>query len=99
MDRDMDTDAKILALRHVVEALWTNFIVSSGGDVVSTTKRVAEESLQSLEGIYARAEPGADLHPILQAILHHEESFWDSVLFQAEIRAGLRPPLETPGIP
>ncbi|MFH8652298.1 hypothetical protein ACH37Y_06235 [Sphingomonas paucimobilis] len=99
MDDAFETKAELLMLRHVTEAMWANFLANSGGDTIATTKRVAEESLQSVEGMYARTDnPSENLHAIIQRLLHHEESFWKSVLFQVEVRAGVRPPY-VPGSP
>lgn len=99
MDDAFETKAELLMLRHVTEALWANFLANSGGDIVATTKRVAEQSLRSIGDGYGRVEnPAENLHDLIQRILGHEESFWKSVLFQVEVRAGVRPPYE-PGSP
>jgi hypothetical protein len=82
MDEDTDIAAQVLMLTHVTASLWANFLANSGPDPVGTCQRIAEESLESLEGIYERlAEKGPNpgLHPTIQNILHHEEGFWRQV--------------------
>ena len=78
--KQIDRDAEVLMLRHVLEALWANTLANSGGDVLATTRRVAAESLAAIDGMYGtNGDPKPGRHEMLQAILHHEETFWKSV--------------------
>jgi hypothetical protein len=86
LDEITDIRAELLMLRHVTESLWTNFIANSGPDPLGTCRRVAEESLQSLDSMYERMPASEGVHITIQSILHHEESFWRSVEFQVASR-------------
>ncbi|EJL21920.1 hypothetical protein [Novosphingobium sp. AP12] len=89
----LDLQAQVLMLMHVTASLWANFLVNSGPDPLGTTRRITEESLDSLEGLYNRLasdEPNPGLHPTVQAILHHEENFWKQVESQVQTHRGSR---------
>lgn len=81
-DEPNDVNAQLLMLMHVTSALWANFINNSGPNPIGTCQRVAKESLATLDDMYGRlagAAPSPNLHPLIQAILHHEEGFWKQV--------------------
>lgn len=89
MDEIHDLKAHVLMLEHVTTALWANFIANTQGDTSATFSRVSEKSLQNLEAIYSRFEgqaPSPSLHTMVQAILHHEEGFWQQVGEQMRLR-------------
>lgn len=91
MDIELDLKAQILMLEHVTAALWANFVSNSGPNPVETCQRVARESLATLDGIYERLAdngPNPGLHPMAQAVIHHEERFWKEVEEQVRHRVG-----------
>lgn len=76
-----DLSSHNLALLHVTQNLWSQFLGNSG-DPIGNLNEMERTSLDSLEEGYQRPEASADgehYHLTLQSVLHHEESFWRGV--------------------
>lgn len=82
----IDLEARLLALRLIVEPLWAALLTTQP-EPLAACRKLAEEGNRNIEGMLAEIVPGAKATEFLQRTLRHHDELWTSIEKQLLARA------------